>query len=308
LGRGEEIVFQTTTCVKNDADTPLMVRARQMALGKRDVIEWVAQDVTAQMQLEQLRRDLTAMVYHDLRGPLQSIKGSINKLGQVLANHENPAVWTLLQIGIRSTRQLQRMVDSLVDIQRLEEGKAVLNKKSVELRVLLGDSAQLVQPLAAEMNHRLRFDMEDDMPLVMMDGDMIMRVVINLLENAIKYTPEGGTIQLRAQTVENTVRISVRDSGPGIPQEMQRQVFDKFSRVKYQDAPKGVGLGLAFCRLAVEAHQGRIWVESEPGNGSEFVFMLPLEEGTEEQALQADANTNDANNTDDAEETSLATA
>jgi two-component system, NtrC family, sensor histidine kinase KinB len=285
LGRGEEIIFETTVCDPKKKETPLVVRARQMVLGERDVIEWVAQDMTAQMELEQLRRDLSAMVYHDLRGPLQAIKGSINKLGQVLANHENPAVWTLLQVGIRSTRQLQRMVDSLVDIQRLEEGKAVLNKAPVELRVLLGDSAQLVQPLAAEMSHKLQFEMEDDLPLVMMDDDMIMRVVINLMENSIKYTPEGGTIRLSAQIKDEVVRISVRDSGPGIAKDMQRQVFDKFSRVKYKDAPKGVGLGLAFCRLAVEAHGGRIWVESEVGNGAEFIFTLPLEKASEEQAL-----------------------
>jgi two-component system, NtrC family, sensor histidine kinase KinB len=292
LGRGEEIIFETEIFDAKQNEIPLTVRARQMVLGQNDVIEWVAQDMTAQMELEQLRRDLSAMVYHDLRGPLQAIKGSINKLGQVLANHENPAVWTLLQVGIRSTRQLQRMVDSLVDIQRLEEGKAVLCKKPVELRVLLGDSAQLVQPLAAEMNHRLQFEMEDDMPLAMMDGDMIMRVVINLMENSIKYTPEGGTIKLSAQIKDDKVRISVRDSGPGIPHDMQRQVFDKFSRVKYKDAPKGVGLGLAFCRLAIEAHGGRIWVESEPGDGAEFVFTLPLEKGSEEEALESETDSN----------------
>src|SRR5690606_6575834 len=136
---GEETVFRTTAMNDQKEEVPVTVRGRGIRLGQRDLIEWVEQDVTAQMELEQLRRDLAAMVYHDLRGPLQSIKGSINKLGQVLANHENPAVWTLLQIGIRSTRQLQRMVDSLLDIQRLEEGRAVLNRKPVELQVLLGD-------------------------------------------------------------------------------------------------------------------------------------------------------------------------
>ena len=276
LGRGEEIVFKVTLCGKTHEDMPLMLRARQIALGDRDMIEWVAHDVSAQMEMEQLRHDLTAMVYHDLRGPLQAIKGSINKLGQVLANHENPAVWTLLQIGIRSTRQLQRMVDSLVDIQRLEEGKAVLSQDAIELRVLLGDSAQLVQPLAADMNHKLQFDVSTDIPMMMMDGDMIMRVVINLMENAIKYTPNGGTIKLSARIVNDKVRIAVRDSGPGIPHQMQPLVFDKFSRVKYHDVPKGVGLGLAFCRLAVEAHGGQIWVESEPGEGAEFIFVLPV--------------------------------
>jgi signal transduction histidine kinase len=106
---------------------------------------------------------------------------------------------------------------------------------------------------------------------------MILRVVTNLIENAVKYTPHGGFIKLGAEVQDNMVRVSVADSGPGIPQNMQNQIFDKFSRIKYNGAPKGVGLGLAFCRLAVEAHGGRIWVESEPGHGSNFVFSLPLD-------------------------------
>jgi signal transduction histidine kinase len=95
------------------------------------------------------------------------------------------------------------------------------------------------------------------------------------MENAVKYTPMGGTITLSAAQDGSSIRISVSDSGPGIPKHLQKTIFDKFSRVKYKDAPKGVGLGLAFCRLAVEAHGGQIWVESEPGQGSSFLFTLP---------------------------------
>jgi len=106
---------------------------------------------------------------------------------------------------------------------------------------------------------------------------MIQRVIINLMENAVKYSPNGGEITLGALQRDNQVCISVKDSGPGIPKNMQNRIFDKFSRVKYSDVPKGVGLGLAFCRLAIEAHGGKIWVESEPGQGSTFWFALPLE-------------------------------
>lgn len=271
-----ESSFRTTARTADNQDVPVIVRARQMPLNDRQVIEWVEQDVTAQMELEQLRADLSAMVYHDLRGPLQTVKGSLYKLGQVLANHENPAVLNLLQVGIRSTRQLQRMVDSLLDIQRLEEGSAVLNLQPVELPVLLGDAAQLILPLASETGHRLQFEFGNNLPLVNLDNDMMMRVVINLMENAIKYTPDGGIIKLSARQKDGSIQISVRDSGPGIPHNMQHQIFDKFSRVKYKDAPKGIGLGLAFCRLAVEAHKGRIWVESELDSGSNFIFSIPL--------------------------------
>jgi PAS domain S-box-containing protein len=277
LQAGHEVTFTTTAWTSVGVDIPVHVRARRISFEDRDLIEWIEQDITTQLELEQLRADLAAMVYHDLRGPLHTINSSFSGLARLLANADQEAVRTLIQTGLRSTRQLSRLVDSLLDIQQLEEGRAVLDRKPTSLYHLLAAAAELVQPLAAESNQRLKFNLADDLPHVALDSDMIQRVVINLLENAVKYTPANGQITLLAAAEGNRVRISVADSGPGIPGHMQRQIFDKFSRVKYKDVPKGVGLGLAFCRLAVEAHGGQIWVESEPGQGSLFVFTLPLE-------------------------------
>jgi PAS domain S-box-containing protein len=277
LRLGEEVAFRTTAWTAAGADIPVQVRARRITLGKQELIEWVEHDITAQLGLEQLRADLTAMVYHDLRGPLHTATSSFSALGRLLASSSTPAVLDLIQVGLRSARQLTRMVDSLLDIQRIEEGHAVLDRKQTSMHNLLAEAAELVHPLASEAAQRLMFDLGDDLPFLNIDGDMIQRVIINLLENAVKYTPNGGRITLGAKLEASGVRISVSDSGPGIPPHMQRQIFDKFNRVRYSDAPKGVGLGLAFCRLAIEAHGGRIWVESEPGQGSVFCFTLPLE-------------------------------
>jgi PAS domain S-box-containing protein len=273
---GEERIFRTTAFSAEGSDRPVIVRVRRVRLGAHNALEWVEQDATPQMELEQLRRDLTAMVYHDLRGPLHTINSGLQKLAHVLSNHENPAVLTLLQMGTRATRQLRRMIDSLLDIQRMEEGNAILNLQPVELRVVLADAVQLVQPLAWEAGQELKFDLPTHLPAVLVDNEMMVRVVVNLLENAVKYTPGGGMIRLSARIAGNAAFISVKDSGPGIPAEMLTRIFDKFSRVKYHDAPKGLGLGLAFCRLAIAAHGGSIWVESEVGRGSEFLFTLPL--------------------------------
>ncbi len=278
LHTGMEVEFRSMAWASDGSDVPVIVRARRLFFDNNDVIAWVEQDISAQMELDQLRQDLTAMVYHDLRGPLHTIYSSLSTLARLLANNNQPSILDLLQVGIRSTRQLSRLVESLLDIQRLEEGKAVLNTKATSLHNLLANAAQLVQPLASESNQRLAFDLVDDLPYVTCDSDMILRVITNLMENAVKYTPMGGQIKLSAALTEGGARISVSDSGPGIPRHMQRQIFDKFSRVKYKDAPKGVGLGLAFCRLAVEAHGGQIWVESEPGQGSVFSFTLPIYE------------------------------
>ncbi|MBZ0303746.1 MAG: GAF domain-containing protein [Anaerolineae bacterium] len=277
LQDGHQIEFRTSAWTSVGGEIPVVVRARRLSFGDRDLIEWVEQDISPQLELEQLRADLTAMVYHDLRGPLHTINSSFSSLGRLLINHEQMTILNLIQVGMRSTRQLSRMIEALLDIQRLEEGRAILNRKQTSLHNLLATAAELVQPLAAEANQHLQFMIDDNLPFLGVDQDMIQRVVINLLENAVKYTPDGGIITLAAGLVDYRVRISVADSGPGIPKNMHRQIFDKFSRVKYHDAPKGIGLGLAFCRLAVEAHGGQIWVESEPGSGSVFIFTLPLE-------------------------------
>jgi two-component system, NtrC family, sensor histidine kinase KinB len=276
LQGGKEIEFRSRAWTSQGDDIAVSVRARRLSYGEHDVIEWVEQDITAHLELEQLRADLTAMVYHDLRGPLHNIHSSLSTLGRLLVNIDNSAILNLIQVSVRSTRQLSRLVESLLDIQRLEEGKAVLNRKQTSLHGLLANAAELVQPLASESKQRLKFDLDNDLPFVTVDSDMLLRVVVNLMENAIKYTPSGGSIKLGAKRSTNEVLVTITDSGPGIPGHMQKQIFDKFSRVKYADAPKGVGLGLAFCRLAVEAHGGHIWVESELGHGSVFCFTIPV--------------------------------
>lgn len=275
--QGDEASYiQTTMYTVDGKPIPVQVRVRRVKRDGRACIEWVIQDMSTQVELQQLRQDLSAMIYHDLRGPLTSIHGSIYKLGQVLQNHENPAVLKLLHIGFRGTRQLQQMVESLLDIQRMEEGQSILNRQNVEAQVIAADAVQLVQPLAQDAGQVLTFDVTRDFPMLFVDSDMIIRVLINLMENAVKYTPEGGSIHLKGSWDEDNAYFTISDSGPGIPADKKDSIFDKFSRVKYQDAPKGVGLGLAFCRLAVEAHGGDIRVESEVGKGSDFIVRLPL--------------------------------
>ena len=279
LQTGKELEFRTTAWTAKGTEIPVSIRARRLSLDNQDIIEWVEQDISAQLELEQLRADLAAMVYHDLRGPLQAISTSLSMLGRMLTKNGQESLTNFVQVGIRSTRQLSRMVESLLDIQRLEEGKAVLDRKQTSIHNLLAEAMQLVEPLAVEAHQSLTFDTLEDLPIMSLDSDMILRVITNLMENAIKYTPDGGVIKLGAslhRSDTDMLVISVNDSGPGIPPHMQRQIFDKFSRVKYSDAPRGLGLGLAFCRLAVEEHGGSIWVESEGGNGSTFCFSLPI--------------------------------
>jgi two-component system, NtrC family, sensor histidine kinase KinB len=275
LSVGEEKSFRTNIYDIDGNGIPTLIRIRHLRLDGRNVLEWLLQDISVQIELEDLRRDLTSMVYHDLRGPLSSMHVAVHKLADLLQKHENPAVLKMLQLGLRGTQRMQRMIDSLLDIQRMEEGNTILNRQPAEMHPVLLDALQLVQPLAHEANQTLEMDISR-IPITMLDIDMITRVVINLVENAVKYTPDGGKIYLSALEKEGVITISIRDTGPGIPETMLRQVFDKFSRVNHVGAPKGVGLGLAFCRLAIEAHNGKIWVESDGKSGSTFKFTLPI--------------------------------
>lgn len=277
----EEKYFPTNTYDIDGNAIPTLIRARKIQLDGDSYIEWILQDMSVQMELEQLRSDLTAMVYHDLRGPMGSIHMAIIKLAELLQGHENPAVLKILQLGLRSTQQVSRLVEALLDIQRLENGSSILNKQPGEVHGFLTDAFQLVMPIAEHAGIEVQLDIER-LPIVNIDIDMITRVVINLMENAVKYTPSGSSVTLKTKQVDDKIQIIIADNGPGIPTEMLDSIFNKFSRVKYQDAPKGVGLGLAFCRLAVEAHGGKIWVESDGENGSNFIFTLPLERVTDE--------------------------
>lgn len=276
IAPNQEQYFRASIYDIHGQEIPCLVRVRHLLLEGERSIEWMLQDISTQMELEQLRRDLTSMVYHDLRGPLGNIHTVILTLGRTLAQKADATTGRLLELGLRSTQRLQRLVDGLLDIQRLEDGNSMLQRQQTEVRPLLVDVYQLAQPLAAEAKQKLHLEASPHLPLLYVDLDMIGRVMINLIENAIKYTPDGGDIYITAEQQGRSIVLGVRDSGPGIPQELQGHIFDKFSRLRHDNAPKGTGLGLAFCRLAVEAHGGRIWVESDGTSGSNFKVALPL--------------------------------
>ena len=189
---------------------------------------------------------------------------------------DDEAIQTVLSIALRSGRRLSRLIEQLLDLEQLETGQAVLHKSEASLSGLIAEAVEEVHPVAEGKGHVLSINLgSDSLPLVDMDGEMIRRVLINLLENAIKYSPSEGKISVKLDRSDNNLRVEVSDNGPGIPKEDQTSIFEKFARVQRKGRPKGLGLGLAFCRLAVEAHGGRIWVKSEPGQGSAFYFTLP---------------------------------
>ena len=249
-------------------------RLRAQADTAQAYYEQLQQKKTEQNEIEQLRRDLASMTYHDLRGLLQNIYTGLS--GMEAYVKDRAIVVSLLRLAMQSTRQMTRMVKGLLDIDVLEQGSRVINKRRTPLRPLLDGVMELVTPAAAEADQTVACEMADMLPDVQIDADMITRVLVNLIENAIKHTPTNGHVTLRVRVRRSDVAFSVSDTGPGIPDSHVKEIFDKFYRIRHTNAPTGVGLGLAFCRLAVEAHGGRIWVESPPGQGAHFYIEIPI--------------------------------
>jgi GAF domain-containing protein len=240
----------------------------------------VLREVTEELELQHMRDDLTNTIVHDLRSPLSSILGSLyfmEELGET--DPESPS-GQALSISIRSANKLMTLVNSLLDIARLSNGQTLVEVQTARLETVLDAALENLQPLAADSEITLTRELEPDLPLVLIDEDKINRVLVNLIDNALKFTPRGGQVTVGAARwleVDSraTVRCWVRDTGPGIPPEYRLRIFDRF--VQITDRPgrrRGTGIGLNFCQLAVEAHGGKIWVEDAPGGGSEFSFTL----------------------------------
>jgi signal transduction histidine kinase len=184
----------------------------------------------------------------------------------------------LLNIAKLAHLRMQNLVDSLLDVSLLESGDISLNLESVNLAQIIEEVLSLAAVGLEERKVGFDVQLEAGLPWVMADEDRIRRVMTNLVDNAVKYSPRQSVIRIEVGRQNAEVLFSVQDQGVGIPEAERRRIFERFTRVHGGGArPRGFGLGLAFCRLAVEAHHGRIWVETGANNiGSRFVFTLPI--------------------------------
>ncbi len=282
--RTDETCNYESVLHRQDGKTvPVEVYVRRVQFEETDSLQWTLHYITERKELDTLRDDLTAMIYHDLRSPLANIVSSLDVLSGMLAGKDNQALESLLTIATNSTARIQRLVSSLLDINRLESGQPIVAQQSVSPAALVEDALKAVSTAAESRRQTLQSNLPPDLPNVWVDEDMIRRVLINLLENATKFSPVDGKIGIGAKADGDWVSLWVQDNGPGISPEDQERVFDKFTRLKGKNKPAGLGVGLAFCRLAVEGHGGRIWVESQPEQGSRFCITLPAAKpGTQE--------------------------
>ena len=275
LKKDEICDYESGLLRQDGGTTPIAIHAHRVEFEETDSIQWILRDITERKELDALRDDMIAMIYHDIRSPLGNIVSSLEMMSGLLPDDQT--LVTMLNIARSSTARIQRLVNSLLDINRLEAGQKIVDQSAVEPLALVREAMRDVEPIANGRQQKLEAKISTVLPFIWVDADMIHRVLVNLLENSIKYTPVEGQIEIGGITDGVFVKFWVRDNGPGISAVNKERVFDKFTRLRgSKNRPGGLGLGLAFCRLAVLGHGGEIWVESELEKGSTFWFTLPV--------------------------------
>ena len=221
-----------------------------------------------------MRDNLTAMLVHDLRTPLTGLLAPLQMLEAQMLGPLDESQREVVHISHRSGQRLLGMVNALLDVSKMEAGEFNIRRQCIEVEPLLTRVIQIARPMEDEDSAKISARCEQK--TVEADPDLLERVLINLLGNALKFTPASGQITLDARPQNNKTRFAVSDNGPGIALEFQSKIFDKFGQVenRQQGAKFSTGLGLTFCKLAVEAHGGEIGVISEVGQGSEFWFEI----------------------------------
>lgn len=272
------------TAVVADAFAQMSGRLAELYTGlEQKVAERTAELQRANQELERasrLKSEFLTMVSHEFRTPLTSIIAFTELLlaDNRLEKEQRESLTDVLE----SSQKLLHMINDLLDLSRLDAGKITLFKDVIDLSDPVRDIARTVQPLADKKGIAIEVDCQTQMPLVAADELRLSQILMNLVGNAIKFTPEGGQIRITVREREGMAAVTVRDTGPGIPQEEQAAIFESF-RQGGQQRPEGSGLGLALAKSLVELHGGKIWVDSAPGAGSAFTFTLPIwsEQGRE---------------------------
>jgi len=228
---------------------------------------------------QQAQRDFLANVSHDLRTPLTSIQGFSQAIVDGVASDPESAR-RAAQIIHDETGRLHRMVESLLDLARLEAGSVTLERRPVQIDAIVRRVADSMAVRAKEQGVTLRTELPGELPPVSGDGDRLAQVFTNLIDNALGYTPLGGSVTLRAQRADGGLAVAVQDTGVGIPPDELSRIFERFYQVdksrQRSAARRGTGLGLAIAREIIEAHGGKISATSTPGEGTTFTVWLPV--------------------------------
>jgi signal transduction histidine kinase len=227
------------------------------------------------------KQTLASMIVHDLRTPLTAVMGALALLEMEASLELSERQKETMNGALAAGQQMVRLIDALLDLQQLEEGHLPLSLEPVDPNGVVEASLEQLTPMLKVQEIHGRTDLQDNLPTLWADWVVIQRVIENLLDNAIKFTPPGGEITLGSRLEDDDIVLSVQDNGSGIPEDQKQVMTEAFGRMSFEDAYEtalvqpGFGLGLAFCKLATDAMNGRIWVNSDLGHGSTFSVAFP---------------------------------
>lgn len=232
-------------------------------------------DITEREKLEQLKSEFFAMVSHDLRSPLNSLLTALELLADGTYGPLNASGQETTKRNVREVDRLIRLVDELLDIEKMKAGKFAVEAENCSVDDLVESSIGAVLDFSQRRSVDIQYEKNPNMTCFG-DSSLLIRVIVNLLSNAIKFSPAGEAIVVSAKLVDEGTLFSVCDKGRGVPPEFQERIFQQYEQLVDSNPSKGTGLGLPICKLIIEQHGGRIWVDSELGKGSTFSFVLPL--------------------------------
>lgn len=253
-----------------------MLRARRLLAELEEARETVALRNAKLEELEGLKETLTQTLVHDLKNPLAAVLGNL----ELMERKADESVLHLVRRSKSAAWRMHQMILNLLDIGQLEEGKLVLHPEPLDAGSLARKACQEMESGATQRGVQLELVADEATAILRGDGAVLRRVLDNLLSNAIEHSPQGGIVRLAVTLCDEGIEIAVSDQGSGVPPEFREKIFEKFQRLESRKSMPGAnrGLGLTFCRLAVEAHGGTIWVDDAPGQGALFRALLPATE------------------------------
>jgi len=253
-----------------------MLRARRLLAELEEARETLAARNQKLEELEALKETLTQTLVHDLKNPLAAVLGNL----ELMERKADESVLHLVRRSKAAAWRMHQMILNLLDVGQLEEGKLILHPETIDAGSLARKACQEMEGGAMQRGVRLEIVVDEADAVLRADIAVLRRVLDNLLSNAIEHSPQGGVVRVAVALCDEGIEIAVGDQGPGVPPEFRERIFEKFQRLDSRKSVPGAnrGLGLTFCRLAVEAHGGTIWVDDAPSGGALFRALLPATE------------------------------
>jgi len=278
--------FTFSLQLDNGNRTEVLITVAKNIIGKSNQTLITLLDTSQEKQLEEMKVDFVSMAAHELRTPLTAIRGYASLLQMHYATKLDESAKELLTRLLVSTTTLTNLIDNLLSVSRIERNDLIVEQKPLDLGIIVKDIFNSYRQEALTRKQQFFLNLPENLPQVMADPFRIGQVFINLISNAITYTPEGGKVTISVSIKSDHLEVTIQDTGEGIPKEAMPRLFTKFFRVSgsLEQGSKGTGLGLYITKSIVELHKGKIWAESAMGKGTTFTFTIPI--ATEEQKTQ----------------------